>query len=89
MKPSVHDSLATAARAYFVLQWLVFAALSHWLEKSSTSRVKREGRVAGQREDNDGFLGNLKRKKGHTVFSEANSFLKKVESFMSPLQRVC
>lgn len=58
------------------------------VEKSSTSRVKREGRVAGQREDNDGFLGNLNRKKGHTVFSEANSFLQKVESFTSPLHRV-
>lgn len=30
MKPSVHDSLATAARAYFMLQWLVFVASSHW-----------------------------------------------------------
>lgn len=43
--------------------------------KPSTLRVKREGSVAGQRRrGNDIFLGNLKRKRGHTVFSEANSF---------------
>lgn len=57
--------------------------------KPSTLRVKREGSVAGQREENEGFLGNLKRKRGHTVFSEANSFPQKVESFTSLLQRVC
>lgn len=44
-------------------------------EKPSTLRVKREGSVAGQRRrGSDIFLGNLKRKRGHTVFSEANSF---------------
>lgn len=47
-------------------------------EKPSTLRVKREGSVAGQRRrGSDIFLGNLKRKRGHTVFSEANSFFSK------------
>lgn len=57
--------------------------------KPSTLRIKREGNVAGQRGDNDVFLGNLKRKRGHTAFSEANSFLQKVKSFTSSPQRVC
>lgn len=58
--------------------------------KPSTLRVKREGSVAGQRRrGNDIFLGNLKRKRGHTVFSGANSFFQKVKSFTSSPQRVC
>lgn len=60
-------------------------------EKPSTLRVKREGSVAGQRRrGSDIFLGNLKRKRGHTVFSEANSFFfQKVKSFTFSPQRVC
>lgn len=80
MKPPVHRSLASAARAYSVLQELVDVVWSHSLggqkcvqllvEKPSTQMVKREKMVAGDGEDNDAFLANLKRKRGHTICSE-------------------
>lgn len=86
MKPSVHDSLATATKAYSVLQWLSNVVLSHWEGRNVCSYwwksqtrggLKEKGGVAGHREDNDGFLGNLKRKRRHMIYSEANDLFRK------------